>query len=189
MVFFLTEEIQKVDVLAATEVVSSDPITLNVTFDGRSVDRSYLPFTMKFLWKLSPLFVNKILMWCTCLLKILRPFWAVFSFNFLTFNLSQGSLYLLTYSLHLFPQFLAHLTRRLVSFSDQNLSVVVIVVDSSSEPLDQYQLNLTQSILGKGDSSLFNEGPRLFPRDNYEVAKKYLQHFKIFSWTPFSMGR
>ena len=47
--FFLTEEIQKVDVLAATEVVSSDPITLNVTFDGRSVDRSYLPFTMKFL--------------------------------------------------------------------------------------------------------------------------------------------
>ena len=47
--FFLTEEIQKVDVLAAAEVVSSDPITLNITFDGRSVYRSYLPFTMKFL--------------------------------------------------------------------------------------------------------------------------------------------
>ena len=66
------------------------------------------------------------------------------------------------------------------SFSDQNLSVVIVVVvnfshfqSSSPEPLGQFQLNLAQSINEwRGFKFVQMKGSAPFPRgDNYEKVK------------------
>ena len=73
-----------------------------------------------------------------------------------------------------------------MSFSDQNLSIVVVVNFSHFHILLQnHWANFNQTwhkaYLGKGDSSLFSEGLRPFPRgDNYEIVKIHWQNLKIF---------
>ena len=70
-----------------------------------------------------------------------------------------------------------------MSFSDHNLSVVrrrrcrccklFTFLSYSPEPTGQFQLNLTQSILGT------NEEPLSFSRENnYEIAKIHRQNLK-----------
>ena len=102
-------------------------------------------------------------------------------------------------------QILALLSQRLKwAFSDQNLSYVrlghchhhcrhcghrnILTFSSSSpEPLDQFQPNLTQSILGWWGFKIvqMKEGPPgLFSRgDNYEIVIIPWQNLKIFSRT------
>ena len=68
------------------------------------------------------------------------------------------------------------------------LVVVVVVVVNCSHfhlLLQNHLANFNQTwhktCIGEGDSSLFNEGPRPFPRgDNYEIAKVQEQILKIF---------
>ena len=50
---------------------------------------------------------------------------------------------------------------------------------SFPKPLDQFYLNLAQIILGEGDSTFSNKGPRLFSsRDNYKIIKKSIDEFE-----------
>ena len=60
-------------------------------------------------------------------------------------------------------------------FADQAVKDKLFTFSTSfPEPLGQFQPNSAQTSLGKGDSSLSNEGPCPFPGgDNYEVPKIY----------------
>ena len=86
--------------------------------------------------------------------------------------------------------FLAHLSWRLkwaFVIKICPLSVVLVIVNFSHfHPLLQnHRANFNQTwhkaSLGEGNSSLFKEGPRPFPRgDNYEIVKIHWRNLKIF---------